>query len=431
MNQPGSQTCPECHQLISQTSRYCSYCGAPVGAARDDAPEDEIVVAGGKRLRVSPDTLNLRALLAMVEASVAWWQRQLQDADNVDRERAAAAIQNLSRILESLAAQLAQGRETMRITTRLPTPRRFSTTCPVCGHGNRAEARFCRVCGALLANPAPQVNERPGQDVLRAATATCTDPGKARSHNEDSCYAGTLPLNSALPVLLLLVADGMGGSQAGEEASRRASAATRQALVDELYERRPASDAEWQDLLRRVVLVANQHVYQGSRDDPAFAGMGTTLTVLVVERMQAHVAHVGDSRAYLFNAAGATEDGAGFWQMTTDHSLVARLVDIGHLSPAEARTHPQRNIIYRSLGRQPDIDVDTSSHPLEVGDALLLCSDGLTIHLEDTELAQVVLQNRDPEHICTTLVDRANQAGGHDNISVVIAMATGKDHVRV
>jgi protein phosphatase len=134
---------------------------------------------------------------------------------------------------------------------------------------------------------------------------------------------------------------------------------------------------------------------------------------------------VGDSRAYLFNANGVTEDGAKIMQMTSDHSLVARLVDIGQLTPEEARVHPQRNVIYRALGHHPTVDVDTSSQPISPGDRLLLCSDGLTAHLADEALERTVLAYTQPEHICRRLIDQANALGGLDNISVVLAVVAG------
>ncbi|MEN9936320.1 MAG: hypothetical protein RLZZ387_2899, partial [Chloroflexota bacterium] len=133
-----------------------------------------------------------------------------------------------------------------------------------------------------------------------------------------------------------------------------------------------------------------------------------------------HLASVGDSRAYLFNLGGVTEDGALSAQLTSDHSLVARLVDIGQITAEQARTHPQRNILYRSIGTDPSVAIDTRSEHLEPGDVLLLCSDGLFNHVLDEEIAQIVLQQPDPERAADTLVALANERGGRDNISVVI-----------
>jgi protein phosphatase len=153
--------------------------------------------------------------------------------------------------------------------------------------------------------------------------------------------------------------------------------------------------------------------------------MGTTLTLIVVVGERAHMAHVGDSRAYLCNAAGVTEEGEPLLQLSSDHTLVARLVDIGQLTPEQSRTHPHRNALYRALGTEPTIDVDTGSHALRSGDRLLLCSDGLTTYVEDTELAQIVLQAAPPRHTCRRLVTLANERGGQDNVSVIVATVEG------
>ena len=123
---------------------------------------------------------------------------------------------------------------------------------------------------------------------------------------------------------------------------------------------------------------------------------------------------------YLINAGGVTEDGATAAQLTSDHSLVARLVDIGQITAEQARTHPQRNLLYRSIGTDPSVEVDTYSEQLEPGDILLLCSDGLVNHVRDEEIARCVLEQSDPNRACEQLVALANERGGRDNISVVI-----------
>jgi PPM family protein phosphatase len=155
--------------------------------------------------------------------------------------------------------------------------------------------------------------------------------------------------------------------------------------------------------------------------------MGTTLTVALLIGDHAHIAQVGDSRAYLFNRSGLSADGALAAQLTNDHSLVARLVDIGQITAEEARSHPQRNLLYRSLGTDPTVDIDTYSQPLQEGDRLLLCSDGLTNHVEDAELAQIVLEHSAPDAICAKLVALANERGGRDNISVIVVQVSNAD----
>jgi protein phosphatase len=148
--------------------------------------------------------------------------------------------------------------------------------------------------------------------------------------------------------------------------------------------------------------------------------MGTTLTATLIVGERVHIASVGDSRAYLINAAGVTEDGATSAQLTSDHSLVARLVDIGQITPEQARTHPQRNLLYRSIGTDPSVDVDTRSEQLKAGDVILLCSDGLINTVEDAEMARIATEQTDPQRACDQLVALANERGGSDNISVLI-----------
>jgi protein phosphatase len=240
--------------------------------------------------------------------------------------------------------------------------------------------------------------------------------------NEDTIYTGAYS-NADGPIgTLLIVADGMGGHTAGDRASQLAVATVKQNLRSALETGVPADDAQWHALLRTVAAAANQAVYAEARDAGA-RGMGTTLTVAIVTDRRVHLAHVGDSRAYLINAAGVLSDGSTWNQLTTDHSLVARLVDIGQLTPEEARVHPQRNMIYRSLGTDPTVEVDAVSHALAAGDVLVLCSDGLNNHVEDAEIARIVLEEASEERAAERLVALANQRGGKDNISVVIARA--------
>jgi protein phosphatase len=389
-------------------------------------------VAGVGRLQASHDALDLRALLSVVESSVAWWQQRLEAGSQVTRDQAAAAIKDLSRILESLSQQLAQGRETVRITTRLPRVRAYALGCPACGRGNRAGARFCQSCGTLLPDLATPRSANPAAPpVARLSTAACSDTGQERTQNEDTCYAGTLPLSGAASAALLLVADGMGGMHAGDEASRLACDTVRHALAEQLTARRPAHEAGWHEVLRDTVREANRRVYEQATHSGYQGEMGTTLTLLLVVGQHAHLAHVGDSRAYLLNRDGVTEDGATWMQMTSDHSLVARLVDIGQLTPAAAQAHPQRNILYRALGTHPAIEVDTLSQPLHRGDRLLLCSDGLTVHLAAADLARLALEPRPAGDICNRLIAAANQRGGTDNISVVIALVEGIEHAHL
>jgi protein phosphatase len=224
--------------------------------------------------------------------------------------------------------------------------------------------------------------------------AAVTDPGRTRRHNEDS-YVIEPPL--------FAIADGMGGAQAGEVASRLATAALKESDANGGGEQRIA------DLIQE----ANRRVYDRSSSDPNTSGMGTTITVALVEDDRVAFGHVGDSRAYLIRDAQME-------QLTEDHSLVNELLKTGKLSREEAETHPQRSVITRALGTDPDVDVDTFSVAAETGDLFLLCSDGLTDMVSEDSILAVVERNRDDiDGALQALVKAANRGGGQDNITVV------------
>jgi len=224
--------------------------------------------------------------------------------------------------------------------------------------------------------------------------AAVTDPGRTRRHNEDS-YVIQPPL--------FAIADGMGGAVAGEVASRLATAALKEAQANEGGEERIS------DLIQE----ANRRVYDRSSSDPNTSGMGTTITVALVEDEHVAFGHVGDSRAYLIRDAEME-------QLTEDHSLVNELLKTGKLSREEAETHPQRSVITRALGTDPDVDVDTFSVRAENGDLFLLCSDGLTDMVSEQAILDVVERNRDDiDGALRALVKAANRSGGQDNITVV------------
>ncbi|MBK9942712.1 MAG: Stp1/IreP family PP2C-type Ser/Thr phosphatase [Kouleothrix sp.] len=427
-----SDTCPSCGAPVQQRSRFCPACGralappAPPAAAppREAEAPLEVALHSPKHVSINGESLNLRELINVVESGVHWWQGKLTSVDIATREQAAESIEELSRVLHSLAKQLAQGRETIRITTRLPVLRSYGVGCPACGRGNRAGAKYCLGCGALLDSQAQPETLTETPMPLRFKIAARTDQGKVRRNNQDSIYTGSFRLRGGT-ARLCLVADGMGGAKAGEQASRIASEVA-QAQIQREADGQPADDdSAWQSLLRNAARAANRRVYEESRVDDARKGMGTTLTIALVVGERLHIASVGDSRAYLLNAGGVTKDGATTAQLTSDHSLVARLVDIGQITPEQARTHPQRNLLYRSIGTDPSVEVDTLSEQLEPGDVVLLCSDGLFNHVRDDEIAQIALEQTDPNHACERLVALANERGGRDNISVVLVRVEG------
>jgi protein phosphatase len=231
-------------------------------------------------------------------------------------------------------------------------------------------------------------------------SAVATDAGRRRRRNEDS-YVCHPPL--------FAVADGMGGAQAGELASRIAATVLRDGA---------AADASEEGVVA-LVQEANRRVYERSTSDESVSGMGTTVTVALVEGERVHIGHVGDSRAY------RVRDGR-LEQLTDDHSLVAELMRSGRLSPEEADAHPQRSVITRALGTDPDVDVDSFSLDSRAGDVYLVCSDGLTSMVDDDAILGAVQRHRgDLDRAAKALVDAANRAGGEDNITVVLFEIAG------
>ena len=226
----------------------------------------------------------------------------------------------------------------------------------------------------------------------RSTVATHT--GRKRRHNEDA-YVLQPPL--------FAIADGMGGARAGEVASSLAAAALQSGEVD----------GNGKERVTALIQAANRSVYERSSRDAEVAGMGTTMTVALVEDGTVTLGHVGDSRAYVLRD-GELE------QLTDDHSLVAELVRGGKLSAEEAEHHPQRSVITRALGTDPDVDVDTFTVEAEDGDVFVLCSDGLTDMVGDDEIGEVLAGSRENlKAAAEELVRRANKAGGQDNITVV------------
>ena len=235
-----------------------------------------------------------------------------------------------------------------------------------------------------------------------AAYAVASDTGRKRRRNEDN-YVVAPPL--------FAVADGMGGAQAGEVASQLAASALE------------AGDSDGLDGTKRIdslIQEANRQIFDRASTDPTASGMGTTMTVAVVEGMTVAIGHVGDSRAYLVRDEQME-------QLTEDHSLVNELLKSGKLSPDEADSHPQRSVITRAVGTDPDVDVDSFTIDAEVGDVFLICSDGLTDMVDDEVIRSVLEKfHNDLDRATKSLVSAANRGGGEDNITVV-AFAISED----
>jgi serine/threonine protein phosphatase PrpC len=238
---------------------------------------------------------------------------------------------------------------------------------------------------------------------MRLVFAAATDVGRMRKNNEDS-YLSSKPVAA--------VADGMGGHSAGEVASAIA--------IEELAalrDRGPwGNETAATDDLRQAILRANRRIREMAASDRKLNGMGTTLVALLEDGDMVHVANVGDSRGYLLRQGELS-------QVTVDHSLVQELVDDGRLSPEDAERHPQRSVITRALGIDPEVEFDLFTYKLQVGDRLLLCSDGLSDVVEPAQIRKVLLRIPSAQRAARELIGVANEQGGPDNITVIVVDA--------
>lgn len=240
------------------------------------------------------------------------------------------------------------------------------------------------------------------EQVYSVRISGITNVGAVRQNNEDA-------IAYHRDEGLVILADGMGGHNAGEVASQMAVEAVEQLLV----KARDGSEMDYHEVLTDAVQKANTAVYERSKLVADCNGMGTTLVVVCFDGEQAHIANVGDSRLYLYR------DGI-LLQLTRDHSLVADLMDKGFLSPEEARESPQKNIITRAIGLDDEVKVDIYEQGLQAGDLFLLCSDGLSDVVDDKTIQACIDDNlSDIDVLTSQLVDKALQAGGPDNISVI------------
>lgn len=229
---------------------------------------------------------------------------------------------------------------------------------------------------------------------MKVDAAAVTDIGLVRDHNEDA-FLSEPPL--------FVVADGMGGHLGGEVASAIAI----ETLREGFGKRGPEGVAN-------SVHQANEAILRRSQADAAVEGMGTTITAAVLTGSNLHIVHVGDSRAYLRREGELL-------LVTSDHTLVGEMVREGTLSDDQARVHPRRSILVRALGIDTDVEIDLIDLPLQEGDRLLLCSDGLNSMITDQMISELCAPEYTPEEACTRLVEAANQAGGTDNITVIVA----------
>jgi serine/threonine protein phosphatase PrpC len=264
----------------------------------------------------------------------------------------------------------------------------------------------------VLAAPRAADQERGAQLILGALT----DRGQVKAFNQDSLFlfSSTLSQGEELaPAALAIVADGMGEDEPGTQASALAVRVVADRVLARIYrplmlEVNPSSDRPAiHQMLRAAVAKAHERIRQ------SHPGGKTTLTCAFVLGGNAFVAHVGDSRAYLIEQETIR-------QVTTDHSLVNRLIEVGQITAQEALTHPQRNVLYRALGRDGEFQVDTYLEPVSSNSSLLLCSDGLWGEVSEETICAIVRSAPSPQSACRSLVARANENGGEDNITAVL-----------
>lgn len=238
-----------------------------------------------------------------------------------------------------------------------------------------------------------------------------SDMGNIRTNNEDMGMFYKVADDNIIRQkgYLLIVADGMGGHQAGEVASRMAG----DIISREYFNQNGNSSVEKN--LARAFALANKSIFEKARSQKTYNGMGTTCTALVVIDKTVYYAHVGDSRAYM-------QQGDSFVQITEDHTYVQELVNNGDITPGEAANHPKRNILTNAMGTKPELRIDTGKCPLsfENNDRLLICSDGLYDYLSNEELKEI-LQKEGLKNAAGFMVNQAKARGGHDNITVVLA----------
>ncbi len=279
--------------------------------------------------------------------------------------------------------------------------------CLRCAAVNKPNAEHCVACGANLI----VTDEAYGLQVTASAR---TSVGRVRNNNED-----TVGLWARQGVILGLVADGMGGAAAGEEASRLAKEAVQADFIGALRGSEnihALSETEIAQKLRLALMRANTALLKRIQEDRMLQGMGTTSTLALVRGNHVYIAHIGDSRAYLIN-------GKYKWihQITDDHSFVEALVASGHITRAQAAVHPMRSVLYRALGQSDALgSADFYAREVQPGDRIVLCSDGLTRHVEDEEIAQITLRYDDPEDMSQALIDLTLERGAEDNVSVVV-----------
>jgi len=250
---------------------------------------------------------------------------------------------------------------------------------------------------------------------IRLRGSMKTDVGKVREINQDSMLSMQLTMNECCEFTqphLFIVADGMGGVADGEVASSMAIRSVATHVARALLDRNCVFPIDAQ-ILGKAVENANAEIYTYAQEEPSRKGMGSTITASLLMGNRLIIAHVGDTRAYVMNSKSIK-------QITEDHSLIGRLLKMGQLTPEEAKNSPQKNLIYRALGTNPQIEVDLYQEQFEPGDIALICCDGMWDYFTEEELHRLVTSSRDFDKTTSKLIELANERGGKDNITVII-----------
>ena len=265
---------------------------------------------------------------------------------------------------------------------------------------------------------------------IKVSVFARTDIGQQREHNEDAFLVADLTHQKASLLqevrehelgpkgTLLMVADGMGGAAAGEVASEMATDCVYEHLTTHWVTDKESTPQQFAFRLREAVEATNVKIHEHAKENPERRGMGTTTTAVGILDNYLYLTQVGDSRAYLVREGQAT-------QLTKDQSLMQRLVDAGELTEEEAEQSERKNIILQALGPDPRVRVDLTHQEIRRGDTVVVCSDGLSGQVTAEEIARAVTENRDLVAACAELIDLANERGGPDNITAVIARLDG------
>lgn len=260
----------------------------------------------------------------------------------------------------------------------------------------------------------------PSRTPIALLYAQRTDPGRARRSNDDTGVVEELRLPDGRCLVLAAIADGLGSTRNGAEASSLAVGTAIDYLRAALHQP-PREERAWTGLLQATLKHTNYVVLKHSQAHAHLNGMGTTLMLTVVLGRRARIAHIGDCRAYVIRPAVRRPQ---ITQLTVEHTVVSELVEKGALTYEEANGHPQRHALSRVIGIDDEVVGEVTARTLRANERLLLCSDGLTLHLTDSEIARTVTDAPTPQAACNGLIDLANARGGRDNITAVVIAAS-------